>query len=185
MKNIVGGYYHFFNRGCNREPIFFSDDNYLHLLHLIHRFLPPSVSVVAYCLMSNHYHMLLKSMDSGSCSRFLQSTFSAYTQAVNRQRKRHGTLFERRAKGILVDDEKYAIYLCRYIHLNPVVARIAPSPLDWPYSNYAEFVGKRQGTLFDRQFVEAHCGNAAAYEGFVMSSLAEAIAAKIAKYCAD
>ena len=185
MKAIAVGYYHVFNRGCNQEAIFFSDDNYIHLLHLIHRFIPPSVNIVAYCLMPNHYHMLLKSTDSSGISRFLQRTFNAYTQAVNRQRERSGTLFEGRARGIVVDDEKYAIYLCRYIHLNPVAAGIVSSPLEWPYSNYAEFVGKRQGTLCDRRFLEAHCGNAAAYEVFVMSRLAEATAAKIAKYCAD
>ncbi len=185
MKDIAFSYYHFFNRGCNRESIFFLEDNYLYLLHLLHRFIPPSVNVIAYCLMPNHYHMLLKSAGDGGCSHFLQRTFNAYAQAVNRQRGRSGTLFEGRAKGILVADEKYAIYLCRYIHLNPVVAGLATSPMTWPYSNYAEFVGKRQGTLFDRRFVKTHCGDAASYEGFVMSSIAEAIAAKIAKYMAD
>ncbi len=146
MRDVAGNYYHVYNRGCNREPIFRSQDNYEYLLRQTKTFLrDAAVGVIAYCLMPNHYHFLLRSDEEGAIGRFVQRLFSSYTQAYNRHYSRSGTLFQGRAKRILVDDERYLIHLCRYIHLNPLVARLAAKAEDWPYSNYPEWIGARAG----------------------------------------
>ncbi len=108
MPHVAGQCYHVYNRGCNRENIFASDENYLYLLRQAKKFLTDSsVSIIAYCLMPNHYHFLLRSDSDGAIARFIQRLFNCYTQAFNRQQGRSGTLFERRAKSIWVDDEMY------------------------------------------------------------------------------
>lgn len=186
MAHLAGHYYHVYNRGCNRERIFARDDNYLYLLKQIKRLLLGApVGMIAYCLMPNHYHFLLRADSDDAIGRFIQRLFNGYVQAFNRQQGRSGTLFEGRAKSIEVDDERYAIYLCRYIHLNPVVAGLVNRPEDWPYSNYLEWIGKRAGTLLDRDFVQLHYARPAEYEAFVHSSIDDAIAAKLEKYYAD
>jgi len=127
----------------------------------------------------------LRSETAGAVGRFIQRLFSTYTQAFNRQQRRSGTLFEGRAKSIEVEDEQYAIHLCRYIHLNPVVAGLVKQPEDWPYSNYLEWIGQRVGTLMDRDFVQAYYAAPDDYAAFIRLSVSEAIAAKLAKYCFD
>jgi len=127
------------------------------------------LSVIAYCLMPNHYHFLLRPEEDGALSRFIQRLFNSYTQAFNKQQGRSGTLFEGRAKSILVDTDEYVLHLCRYIHLNPVKAGLVAYPGEWPYSNYLEWVEQRDGTLVDRVFVRGYFPTATDYEAFVMS----------------
>ncbi len=186
MAHLAGHIYHVYNRGCNRERIFISDDNYRYLLKQVKRFLSDSaVSIIAYCLMPNHYHFLLRSDSDNAVGRFIQRLFNGYTQAFNRQQGRRGTLFEGRAKSIEVADDQYTVYLCRYIHLNPVVAGLVKQPEDWPYSNYLEWIGQRPGTLIDRDFVRFYYPEPAEYEAFICSSIDEAMAAKLEKYYTD
>jgi len=145
--HLAGHYYHVYNRGCNRQHIFANDGNYRFLLRRAKSFLVDySLSVIAYCLMPNHYHFLLRPNKDGELSRFVQRLFNSYTQAFNKQ--------QGRAKNILVDTDEYIVHLCRYIHLNPVKAGLVAHPGEWPYSNYLEWVERRRGTLVDRAFVQ-------------------------------
>ena len=186
MPHLAGHYYHTYNRGCNRERLFVSADNYLYLLKQIKRFLPgASVGILAYCLLPNHYHFLFRSDTDAAVGRFIQRLFSTYTQAFNRQQGRTGTLFEGRAKSLLVGDDAYALHLCRYIHLNPVVAGLVKQPEDWPYSNYSEWIGQRPGTLIEPEFIRTYYPRPEDYRAFVASSVDEAIAAKLARYYLD
>ena len=184
--HLAGHYYHIYNRGCNREPIFVDDENYLFLLRRAKSFLADyPLNVIAYCLMPNHYHFLVRPEEDGASSRFIQRLFNSYTQAFNKQHKRSGTLFEGRAKSILVDTDEYVLYLCRYIHLNPVRAGLVAHPGEWPYSNYLEWVEQRNGTLVDREFVRAYFPAPADYEGFVMSGMDPAMEEKLRVYCLE
>ncbi len=186
MAHLAGHYYHVYNRGCNREAIFIVEDNYRYLLQQAKRILSDSsVGIIAYCLMPNHYHFFLRSDSEDAISRFIQRLFSGYTQAFNKQQKRHGTLFEGRAKSIEVGNDQYAVHLCRYIHLNPVAARLVSQPEEWPYSNYLEWTGKRQGALIDRDFVQHYYPQPGDYETFMRATLDEALALKLARYYLD
>jgi len=78
-------------------------------------------------------------------------------------------LFEGPFKAVYVDCNEYLLHLCRYIHRNPIEASMVVKPEQWHYSNYAEFVGKRKGSLVDKDFVKINFGTAEAYEDFVMN----------------
>jgi putative transposase len=182
----TGEYYHIYNRGAGRNPIFFTPANYEYCLRLIKHYVTQyAVTVIAYCLMPNHYHFFVRSDSDDAASRFIQRLFSGYTQAFNKQQKRSGTLFEGRAKSVEVSDDQYALHLCRYIHLNPVAAHLVQQPADWPYSNYLEWIGKRPGVLIDREFVQHFYPLPGAYEDFMRSTIDEALALKLKRYYLD
>ena len=92
----------------------------------------------SYCLMPNHYHLLLETPDS-NLSRLMQQLNGRYTQSFNRRRKRVGPLFQGRYKAILLDKDQYALALSRYIHLNPVKAKLVTQPEAYEWSSYAVF----------------------------------------------
>ena len=184
--HLAGHYYHVYNRGCNRERIFANERNYVFLLQRAKTFLPDySLQVIAYCLMPNHYHFLLRPEEDGVLSSFIQRLFNSYTQAFNKQQNRSGTLFEGRAKSILVDTDAYIIHLCRYVHLNPVQGKLVKYPEDWPYSNYLEWVEQRNGTLIDKDFVRQYFSTAADYEKFVKSQVESSLEEKLRAYYFD
>lgn len=163
------GYYHIYNRGANRLDIFRNDVDYVLLLKLIRKQAElMNISVIAYCLMSNHYHLLLRQNGEILVSRFMQAVFNVYTKAFNAKYERTGTLFEGPYKAIAVETNTYLLHLCRYIHRNPLEAAIVVRLEQWHYSNYPEFIGARNGTLVDREFVSQNFGTPAEYETFVL-----------------
>ncbi len=165
------GYYHVYNRGCNRQPIFVEADNYVYLLRKVKEYLPLyDLTIVAYCLMPNHYHLLVHVRHEDVLAPFLQRLFSAYVQAFNKQQERSGTLFEGRAKGVLVASDAYVLELCRYIHLNPVKAGLVRDPADWAYSNYLDYIGLRTGAIRDDEFMRMYFTSPADYAEFVTGS---------------
>jgi REP element-mobilizing transposase RayT len=183
MKHYADQYYHVYNRGVNKLPIFINEGNYTFLLQRIKRYLPDNNLVfVAYCLMPNHYHFLIRVEEDDQLSPFLRRLFSSYTQAFNRQQNRSGTLFESRAKSKLVDEYRYVIHLARYIHLNPVKANLVNAPEDWPYSNYREWIGVRSGTLYAPEFVKANFFEPREYKKFVMSEISSDIENNVSRY---
>jgi putative transposase len=186
MAHTAGHYYHVYNRGVNRQRIFANPENYLFLLRRAKTFLADyPLRVIAYCLMPNHYHFLLYPEDDTALSRFIQRLFNSYTQAFNKQQGRRGTLFEGRAKSVLVDTDAYILHLCRYIHLNPVRAGLVARPDQWPYSNYLEWVARRNGTLVDRAFVQQYFSAPEDYENFVLGEIDPSLEQKLEAYYID
>ena len=182
----AGHYYHVYNRGCNRERIFANDGNYAFLLKRAKAILSDNpVSVIAYCLMPNHYHFLLRPGEDDALSRFFQRLFNSYTQAFNKQQERSGTLFEGRAKSKLVDSEEYVIHLCRYIHLNSVRAGLVLNPGEWIYSNYLEWVEQRNDTLVDYAFIHHYFPTPKDYEAFILSEIDQTMEEKLQIYYFD
>ena len=161
-------YYHVYTRGAGKGLLFFNPGNYEYCLRLVKRYYQLyGAVVIAYCLMPNHYHFLLRQETDTPLSKFINVLFNAYVQAVNRQQGRKGTLFEGRFQLVWVDREEYLVHLCRYIHLNPVKARLVLQPEDWPYSNYLEWMGQRPGTLRDEVFIRERFPTPEAYRHFV------------------
>jgi len=180
---LPGHYYHVYNRGCNRDRIFINDENYIFLLTRMKSYITSyAVSIIAYCLMPNHYHFLLIQEDGKSIQRFIQRLFNSYTQAFNRQYGRSGTLFEGRSKSILVESTEYVIHLCRYIHLNPVRAGLVLHPSQWSFSNYLEWIERRSGTLVNREFVKEFFRTPEDYEEFVLSDIAKPMEQRLQEY---
>jgi len=172
VKFVQGHYYHIYNRGANRQPIFRTDDNYRFLLRRVKAYATRfDIAVIAYCLMPNHYHFLLRQDGPHSISRFVQAVFNSYTKAFNKMFHRSGTLFAGPFRAVWVDRDEYLLHLCRYIHLNPVRAGLVASPEAWPYSNYLEWVGAREGRLKDEAFIRAWFPSPQAYREFVRDGL--------------
>jgi hypothetical protein len=90
--------------------------------------------------MPNHYHLLLFQQEGGNISKTLQTTINSYVQAVNKKYDLSGSMFEGKAKSILVETDRYVVHLARYIHLNPVKAKLVVRPDEWMYSDYSRWV---------------------------------------------
>ena len=164
----AGEYYHIDNRGARQLSIFREDSNYHFVLRKVHHYANDlNLSVIAYCLMPNHYHLLLRQNGEKSAGLLPQLVFNSYTKAYNKRYAHNGTLFERRYKAKRVAKANYLIHLCRYIHANPVKGGLVAEPQDWSYSNYQELTNLRQGTLVDRNFVCENFPTTEAYREFV------------------
>jgi REP element-mobilizing transposase RayT len=191
---IAGHYYHLYNRGNNRECIFFEADNYRYFLRGIKKYLLPVMDVIAYCLMPTHYHLLVRiqpktsevsgvktsevfkvktsevletSEVSMKVSRAMQKLSISYTKAINKRFQRVGSLFQGAFQAKHIEHNAHLYNLCVYIHANPVSDGLADTPGDWPYGNYPEWIGKREGNLVDRDFIETSFSSAEAYQSLV------------------
>lgn len=163
--------YHVYNRGNNRQTIFFSRENYLFFLKKVRSHLLPVCEMLAYCLMPNHFHFLVKT-DGRSVaqaarsnrdiaitafSRGMRTLLSSYAQAIQKQENRSGSLFQQKTKYKQVSSEwsweDYTLVCFRYILRNPVSAGIVPHPADWEFSSYRDLAGLREGTLCNKQLI--------------------------------
>jgi len=133
--------YHVTARGDRREDIFEDDQDRLMFLSTLGQVIEQFNWIChAYCLMGNHYHLLIQT-PGGNLSRGMRQLNGVYTQASNRRYRRVGHLFQGRFKAILVDSDAYLLELTRYVVLNPVRAGMVKDPADWPWSSYRASVG--------------------------------------------
>ncbi len=136
-----GAVYHITSRGNEKKAIFQDDDDRLVFLDTLHR-----VAVRynwlchAYCLMDNHYHLLIETPD-GNLSIGMRQLNGVYTQSFNKRHRRVGHLFQGRFKGVLVQKESHLLEVCRYVVLNPVRARVVESPQMWKWSSFSATAG--------------------------------------------
>ena len=163
-----GAFYHITARGNERKEIYSRDEDrkrFLEDLERIHnRF---KIKVHAYCLMSNHYHILMET-PLGNLSRAMQNLNTGYTVYYNQRNKRSGHLFQGRYKAILVEKDQYLLELSRYIHINPVRAKIVKDPEDYQWSSCKYFYGKNKTPDFlDIKTTLAHFGQRREYQRFV------------------
>jgi putative transposase len=154
-----GAFYHITARGNERKDIFKSRRDREQFLSYLQSATERYGAVVhTYCLMSNHYHLLLET-PAGNLSQIMRHINGAYTTYFNTKRRRAGHLLQGRYKAILVEADVYAKELSRYIHLNPVRAGIVERPGDFPWSSYAAYIGKAEPPPWlARDFVLAYFG---------------------------
>jgi len=135
-------YYHVMNRGAGRQKIFNDRvDREIFLQTLgesCHQF---CIEVHAYCLMGNHYHLLIKTPQA-NLSRAMRHINGVYTQRYNRLNKTDGSLFRGRYKAILVDSDAYLLHLSKYIHLNPMSAGMVDNLDQYEWSSYSAYIDK-------------------------------------------
>ncbi len=163
-----GGHYHIYNRGAHGVSIFREPDNYIFVVRKIKKYCAEfSLCLIAYCLMPNHYHFLVRQDGDDRAGLLPQRVFNSYSKAYNARYGHSGTLFEGPYKAIHVDEQRYLLHLCRYIHANPVKDGLVDDIDDWPYSNYAEWIGTRSGTLVDIAFVRENFPTPDRYTAFV------------------
>jgi putative transposase len=186
-----GALYHLTSRGNERKAIFKDDgDRELFLTTLWQVSERFHWLCHAYCLMDNHYHLVIETPD-GNLSKGMRQLNGVYTQAFNRRHHRVGHLFQGRFKGILVQKESHYLEVCRYVVLNPVRARAVKHPRDWAWSSYRatgglapvprcltveeilSHFGQRRGPAQAkyREYVREGIGNATIWEDLEAQSL--------------
>lgn len=166
MHLIQNEFYHIYNRGNNKQSIFFTPDNYLFFIKKIRAQLLPCSDIICYCLMPNHFHLIIKANEKSVLERpsfggkpmqefayRIGILLSSYTQAINKQNKTTGSLFQQKTKAKILSETlngKKESYLERcffYIHHNPVGAGLVKQLSHWPYSSYLDYIGLRNGSL--------------------------------------
>ena len=139
-----GAFYHVTSRGNEQKDVFKSQrDREKFLEYLESATVRYGATIHVYCLMSNHYHLLLET-PGGNLSQVMRHINGAYTNYFNVKRKRSGHLLQGRYKAILVEADEYATELSRYIHLNPVRVGIVAKPEEYRWSSYRSYIGQCQ-----------------------------------------
>ena len=165
-----GAVYHVMNRGLSRQLVFRDSNDYqafLKVLTEVHALW--GVQILAYCLMPNHYHLCVKT-PQGNLSRVMRHVNGVYTQGFNRAHRRDGPLFRGRYKAILIDVETYLASVVRYIHLNPVKAKVASSPEQYVWSSHGQYLKPKSAFewLAIAELLQ-ECGSPRVFHQFVLS----------------
>ncbi|MBI4669745.1 MAG: transposase [Elusimicrobia bacterium] len=136
-----GAFYHVLCRGIERRNIFQDNNDYQQFLQLLEETAGRwEIMVHAYALMGNHYHLLLQTK-GGVLSVPMRHLSGLYAQYFNRRHQRAGHLFQGRFKALLIEKDSYSLTLSRYIHKNPVKAKLAPFAWDYPWSSCRAYLG--------------------------------------------
>jgi len=163
MKQDVlepGATYHIFNRGNNKENLFIEHKNYDHFLKLMLKHILPVANVYAYCLLKNHFHLLIGIKEKEELPNkykekpylAFSNFFNAYTKSINKMYSRTGSLFQEHLKRKRVENESYLIKLIAYIHLNPVKHQFTPDYKKYKYSSFQSYISGKKSNL-DREFI--------------------------------
>lgn len=142
-----GAVHHVTSRGNARKPIFKDDADrsiFLELLYKVNK--RYNLLCHAYCLMNNHYHLVIETPD-GNLSKGMRQINGIYTQSFNRKHKRVGHVFQGRYKAILIQKESHLLEVCRYVVLNPVRAKAVKRPDEWKWSSYRATAGMEKAHL--------------------------------------
>lgn len=184
------GYYHLYNRGVNKRSLFKDQQDYGVFLGYLKQYLSPDdkspvfrnitvrnkvfktltapcknyyqeIELLAYCLMPNHFHLLVKQASARSIEAFMKSLGTRYTMYFNKRYQRTGPLFQSRYKAVLVDNENQLTHLSRYIHLNPL-----PKKPNQP-SSYPDYLGLKHTAWIQSQEILGYFENPLSYQSFV------------------
>lgn len=134
---IEGWPLHVVQRGHDKQPVFFCDDDYWKYLNDLKKAKSEAgIDIHAYVLMTNHIHLLVTPKDKDSTSLLFQSLGRRYARYINDKYRRHGALWESRYKSCLIDKDSYLLGCSRYIEMNPVRAKMVNHPAAYPWSSY-------------------------------------------------
>ncbi|MEJ7660555.1 MAG: transposase [Hymenobacter sp.] len=149
-----GQLHHLYNRGNNGEQVFYTPAHYQYFLRKVRAHLLPTGRLLAYCLMPNHFHLLFEPAETDllgeQANRGLGLVLASYAQGLNQERRRTGSLFQKRTKAKPLEADphgRYPLTCLHYLHQNPLRVRLVARLADWPYSSYRDYAGLRHGTL--------------------------------------
>ena len=138
----AGAWYHVMNRGRREETVFSTKDDYIAFVEVLKEAVSLwNINITAYCLMPNHYHILLRTPE-GNLSRSMRHINGVFTQRYNRRHRQDGQLFRGRYKSILVDKDNYLCCLVGYIHRNPLRAGLVVRLNDYPWSSHKGYISE-------------------------------------------
>jgi putative transposase len=149
---VQGGFYHIYNRGNRKQNIFSNEKDYKRYLSKLKEYKDKhNVTILAYCLMPNHVHFLLRQNSPEPVSTFIQKLHTAYSMYFNKKYDTVGHLFADRFKAKIVARDEYLTHLSRYIHLNP--AKLVQKLTAYAWSSYPAYMGLRDDEITDTKFV--------------------------------
>lgn len=174
-------YYHVYNRGVAKTEIFLDDSDYVYMLSLFKKHLSGEGSIdrygrpvadyseeldlIAYCLMPNHYHMMVFLKDRDGLVHFMRSVMTAYSMYFNKKYKRVGALFQNHFLASRVTHDAYFWHISRYIHLNPM--DIQQSYLTYPYSSVGYYVGHKRAKWLHPELILDETQQGGRYKQFL------------------
>ena len=212
IKFLNDNYYHIYNRGTEKRQIFLDNLDYLRFIHYLYEFNDKKfdrnisrkiergsasfiqgprdllVEIIAFCLMPNHFHLILKQLKNDGIAQFMQKVGTGYTMFFNNKNKRSGVLFQGKFKAISVENDEYLMHLSRYIHLNPVEL-IEPGwktegIKDWikvkeflrsyRWSSYLDYTGiKNFPSLINKEIIVSYFKDEASHTNFINNWLVQ------------
>lgn len=187
---VTGNIYHIFNRGVNKQSVFFEKSDFRHFLEAATHYkikstkfsyekgpipvmnddtgsLKPRVEILAYCLMPNHFHFLIKQLEDSGVVSYMRHLLNSYVHYINVKHKRIGPLFAGRYKNVLVESDEQLIHISRYIHLNPLVSGLTDDLDEYLWSSYACYISGKGDLLCEPTQVLAMLGGIDQYRQFV------------------
>ena len=190
-KLTTGNYYHVFNRGVEKRKIFLREQDFLRfsetMEHCLFNKRKPSsrdlkspdstiekpVELLAYCLMPNHFHLLLKQNIEKGIESYLQRLSNSYAKYFNTKYKRVGSLFQGPFRSVNINSDEQLLHLSRYIHLNPVVAGLAGDPKGYRWSSYSDYIGKSpsRNTFVNPEIILGSFSASNTYEQFTLDQI--------------
>ncbi len=177
-------YFHIYNRGNNKENIFLNSEDYNFFLLKIRQNLFPdetlkrvtplvenSFSLICYCLMPNHFHLILKQNAEIPTSKLLTRICTSYAAYFNKKYGRVGHVFQGRFKQKFIENDSYLLWLSAYIHQNPCIGKISVSPADYKWSSYGEYLNPSLSSrICDKSVVLHQFGNPQDFFNFTEES---------------
>ena len=177
---FTDAFYHVFNRGINKQPIFTSEPDYQFFLRKLDDLKNKyDHSLYAFCLMPNHFHISIQTRKV-PISKIMASLGTSYSMYFNRKYEHFGPVFQNRFKSILIENDSYFLKLSQYIYLNPVKANLAKNPLDYKYSSIREALGKEQLHFLDKNIIRLIGkteNSRKEYEKFIINGISEDLSA--------
>lgn len=181
--------YHVFNRGVEKRKIFSTDYDRNRFLETFfyYQFANPKpkystykrfrtqdfdknpkiVEIICYCLMPNHFHLMIRQLEDGGIQEFVRKLSNSYTRYFNTKNKRVGPLFQGVFKAVQIETDEQLMHVSRYIHLNPYVSNLVKNLEDFRYSSYPDYVGLRDNQLCNKELVLGFFKNIGEYKSFV------------------
>ncbi len=190
-------FYHIFNRGVEKRIIFQNDNDFAHFLKILNYYQrhgtkpsysraredqidnvlqrEKSIEIISYCLMPNHFHLLLKQLKDDGIMNFIRLISNGYTRYFNTKHHRIGPLFQGAYKATSIETDEQLIHVSRYIHLNPLVAFLVKDLKDYPWSSYPDYIGIRDDKLINKDELLGFFKSPTEYEKFVLDQASYAI----------
>jgi putative transposase len=185
-------FYHLYNRGVAKQKIFQDSNDYQRLLDNFAYYLDaglkqkismvskkklieilssapkkPLVSVVCYCLMPNHLHLIVKQLQDSGISQFMKDALNSYSRYYNTKYERVGPIFQGRFKAVEIEDDDQLIHLSRYIHINSYVANVTDDLENYPWSSLKLFINNKKTRLCNPELILEIVGSTKEYQNFV------------------
>jgi putative transposase len=190
----TGSFYHIYNRGVAKSTIFLDDNDYLHFIETLNFYLDderlmrlslarqkedfqvsmqkvpqkPLTTIHSYCLMPNHFHLLLEEITPGGISTFLRRCLLSYTRYFNTRYGRVGPLFQGVFRFVLIENDPQFLHVTRYIHLNPYVAKIINDPEKYKWSSYQAYKNAKISRLCNPTLALQLAGSPENYRDFLV-----------------